>query len=100
MRIELPKLFEEPVFVDFDVDEKKRRIYFTWDFGMTEDFSLDMIFLGIYRIDDPTKKVIRLCEYDLNHAFEHLQEDPNYRAYHWALYGNLKDRKWIKNDSL
>jgi hypothetical protein len=95
MRIELPKLFEKPVFVDFYVDEQERMIYFAWDFGMRGKFSLDTLFLDIYKINDPIEAVIEICKFDLDHAFEHCQEDPNYTEYHWALYGNLKDRKWI-----
>ena len=37
-------------------------------------------------------KIRATLEFDLDHAFLHINQDPNYNTYHWALFGNLKDR--------
>ena len=38
------------------------------------------------------EKIVFDIIFDLMHAFFHVSDDPNYDDYHWALYGNLKDR--------
>lgn len=98
MKIQIPDFcelgeikFKEPVFVDFYY-EKERVAYFTWDFGMESELYLDSYFLSLKDYSTTEQKIIRQCHYDLAHAFFHHTDDPNYTYYHWALYGNLKDR--------
>ena len=43
-------------------------------------------------------KVIRMCQFDIAHAFGHFDEDPNYTHKHWALKSWLKDRVKIVED--
>ena len=56
------------------------------------DFKKDSAFLSINNIEKIEDKVKRMAQYDLSHAFFHYKDDPNYTHYHWALYGNYKDR--------
>lgn len=68
---------------------------FHFDFGMDHITPLEkehnFILMDSDNLSDE-EKIIFDVEFDLFHAFFHCEEDPNYSDYHWALYGNLKDR--------
>lgn len=86
-------VFKEPIYVNIDyVDRRKRVIYCSWDFGMTFQVHMDSLFLDVNKIKKIKRKVLRVAEFDLIHAFFYHNEDPNYEYYHWALYGNLRNR--------
>ena len=65
--------------------------YITLDFGMDVYISLVDNFLA--EESDTEEEILKkTLSFDLFHAFFHCIADPNYTIYHWALYGNLKDR--------
>lgn len=75
---------------------------FEFDFGMTHSIALEVEHNCILRdfigATDEEKIAFDVI-FDLFHAFFHPSVDPNYEDYHWALYGNLKDRVEIgEND--
>ena len=76
------------------------------DFGMEIHVPLDVKdnwlmngYGGLTKESDPIDVLMRTICFDLFHAFFHPTEDPNYDFYHWALYGNLKDRVTLKDGS-
>jgi len=74
---------------------------FTFDFGLEHITPLEKEHNFILmRSDDKTdeEKIAFDVIFDLFHAFFHCSVDPNYTDYHWALYGNLKDRVIIKDE--
>ena len=88
--------FKEPVVVGWFgrySDDVGSWVEYEYDFGMTCKFSFETsFFLGIKPEMSDEEVIRRLVEFDLAHAFDHPQEDPNYNYLHWALYGNLKNR--------
>lgn len=96
--IELGKItFDEPIYVDlYYVDRKNKTAHFTWDFGMDDQVNLDCFIFGKLcqhsAIKGIKNKVIRICEFELGHAFFHPDYDPNYSYKNWALRGWFKDR--------
>jgi hypothetical protein len=89
--------FIKPLLVEYfvDVEDGKKNATVTFDFGMEQTIPLDsdrnMILKDNEDKSDGEKVAIDIS-FDLFHAFFHCSEDPNYSHYHWALYGNLKDR--------
>ena len=71
------------------VDE--RLLFAVTDYGMDICFDRFDNFL-VEEGDTDEDIIIKVLTFDLFHAFCHPCEDPNYSHYHWALYGNLKDR--------
>lgn len=68
---------------------------FDYDFGMTHTVPLEKEHNFILMHSDEKtdeEKIAFDVIFDLFHAFFHPECDPNYTYYHWALYGNLKDR--------
>jgi hypothetical protein len=41
---------------------------------------------------DALKTILNTIKYDLQHAFNHIDMDPNYSHTHWALRAELRDR--------
>lgn len=80
--------FLDPVYVE--TWSHGPEVGYRWDFGM-QDF-LDRDWFMIKDLKTTKEKVIRMCQFDIAHAFGHCEEDPNYTHKHWALYGWLKDR--------
>lgn len=82
---------------------KSRSAYVIFDFGMSSIIQLDSrkncIFMGRDDLSD-NDKMFEDVKFDLFHAFFHYVDDPNYTHYHWALYGNLKDRVEIDEEFL
>ena len=93
--------FESPLvftchFIQEATEEDPHQIaFFTFDFGMDGQTNLNLkhncILMGKEDASNEEKMVIDVI-FDLFHAFFHYNGDPNYNYYHWALYGNLKDR--------
>ena len=78
-----------------DKDHGHKVAAFTFDFGMEHITSLTKehnFILRQYENKSDIEKIVIDVVFDLFHAFFHTQYDPNYTDYHWALYGNLKDR--------
>ena len=71
-------------------------IYVDYDFGMTVKETSNYItnpgFLGICENTTVKDIVLRTVKFDIEHAFCHPSEDPNYTELHWAILGWLKDR--------
>lgn len=90
--------FDKPLVVDYTIDIEKKIAYITYDFGMSDEFSLDPAknFCCRTSVDLPYS-VERTVEFDLFHAFMHTAEDPNYGHRHWALFAFLKDRVTCKD---
>lgn len=89
--------FKEPIVVEYyprEFSNGEYTIHFEYDFGMSDKFTFseNTVWLGIKpQLTD--EEIVRLVvEFDLAHAFDHPQDDPNYNHTHWSLYGNLKDR--------
>ena len=66
-------------------------VYLTLDFGMPTCVTTVDNFLA-ENGDSEEDIILKTLQFDLVHAFCHPVEDPNYTHYHWALYGNLKNR--------
>jgi len=80
--------FLEPVSVE--IWPHGSEVDYYWDFGMRDFLDEDWFMLKDYK--STKDKVIRMCQFDIAHAFGHIEEDPNYTHKHWALKGWLKDR--------
>ena len=78
-----------------------RTAYIEFDFGMEHSIPLliqdNFILRDMQDAIDEEKMAFSVI-FDLFHAFHHPNLDPNYTVYHWALYGNLKDRVIIGDD--
>lgn len=91
-------LFNPPLVVHGSIEKGGDVAYYWYDFGMEDNVSVkkDSNFLynygGTNKECDPVQTVLNTVKYDLSHAFNHYQGDPNYGHTHWALYGNLYDR--------
>ncbi len=93
--------FKNPLKIQFDLVPLERNgcdiVFFNYDFGMDGEVTLDRkhnFVLNTKGCDTMTneEKVVLIIIFDLFHAFFHPSQDPNYSYYHWALFGNLKDR--------
>jgi hypothetical protein len=76
-------LFKNPICIR-DIYCNKGKVYFTWDFGM--DSEVELTDININDFEELKAKLIEDCVFHLGHAFFHTQHDPNYTAYHWALF--------------
>lgn len=82
-------------------DNGHKTAFYRFDFGMEGQTPLDKEHNFILMHSDNLsneEKIAFDVEFDLFHAFFHTAEDPNYTYYHWALYGNLKDRVETEED--
>lgn len=77
-----------------------------YDFGMEVYISLEpkknFLIWGYRGLSEKSSHldILRLtAQFDLEHAFFHPEEDPNYSHLHWALKGWLKDRATILKSS-
>jgi hypothetical protein len=83
--------------IDETTTENPRKIaYIEFDFGMQTQINLlvqnNFILKNMSKDLTDEELMARDVIFDLFHAFHHTNVDPNYYHYHWALYGNLKDR--------
>lgn len=69
-------------------------IEYWYDFGMIDMVNVPEDARSLGLVEDSTdEEIIKAwVTFDLEHAFCHIKEDPNYSHTHWALYGNLKNR--------
>jgi hypothetical protein len=87
-----------PLEVHVSIEKGADIAHFWYDFGMSDEVCVtkDKNFLYNYGNTneecDPIQTVLNTIKFDLMHAFNHYNGDPNYGKTHWALYGNLKDR--------
>ena len=95
---------KEPIKVQWQIwkDPDKndmRYAHITFDFGMSYECSMEMEnnFLlkgydGINENASLEKRVQATVLFDVMHAMNHCNFDPNYTPFHWAIRGWLKDR--------
>lgn len=76
-------LFKDPIYI-FDIYNDQGKVYFRWGFGM--DSEVELADTDINDLEELKAKLIEDCVFHLGHAFFHPQADPNYSAYHWALF--------------
>ena len=73
-----------------------------FDFGLQTQIHLlpqnNFILSHMHKDATDEERMAYDVTFDLFHAFHHTNVDPNYTHYHWALYGNLKDRVEIGED--
>jgi len=106
--IVLDEIHEHPCSIKFDpplklecfgCDKDTDYVLVAYDFGMSVDFPVtlenNMLMLDNDTVEDIVRKT---AIFDLFHAFFHYNLDPNYTVYHWALYGNLKERAILTED--
>lgn len=90
--------FNPPLVVRGCIQKGGDFAYYHYDFGMEDKMPVtkDSNFLYNYNGDnaecDPVKTVFASVKYDLLHAFNHYDGDPNYGHRHWALRACLRDR--------
>ena len=69
-----------------------------YDFGMVVRESNERT--GFIKEDTSIEELVRrTVKYDVEHAFCHPYEDPNYGEIHWAIKGWLKERILISEDT-
>lgn len=91
-------IFNPPLLFDYWVYEDKKAVaYIEFDFGMTVKIAADQDSnFFIWGKNNSYEEIIKeTIKFDLFHAFTHVNFDPNYTAYHWALLGWLKERTKI-----
>jgi hypothetical protein len=72
--------------------------YVSYDFGMDDRVSVAKEKNCLYNYSndneaaDPILTALSTIKYDLEHAFNHIDIDPNYNHTHWALRAELWDR--------
>ena len=105
--------FNPPLVIDYTIHEKIDKEtgkenypedvplmgFARFDFGMevysplnVENNWLANGYEGLTSESEPEDILMKTIFFDLFHTFFHIPCDPNYGHYHWALYGNLKDR--------
>lgn len=86
-------VFKEGMELSLEVVWKNfASIFLETDFGMRIQISRIDNMLITNKRTSVNDIVLKTIIFDLFHAFYHPEIDPNYTHYHWALYGNLKDR--------
>jgi len=90
--------FNPALVVDGSIEKGEDAAYYSYDFGMDCRVSVvkEKNCLHNYTNDnaecDPVKTVLSSVKYDLLHAFNHYDGDPNYGHQHWALRACLNSR--------
>ncbi len=90
--------FNPPLVVRGCIDKDGDTAEFHYDFGMEDKVALNKERYFLYNYTgnneecDPVKTVFASVKYDLLHAFNHYDGDPNYAHRHWALRECLRDR--------
>jgi hypothetical protein len=88
----------DPISIDVFIDPENKIAHCSYDFGMTVKIPIEKEknyhynYTGDNPESDPFKTAFSSIKFDLMHAFNHYNGDPNYTEVHWALFGNLKDR--------
>jgi hypothetical protein len=98
-----PLSFECHYIDGITLEDPTKVAHITFDFGMGTEIHLlpqnnfILTHAEAEGLSDEEKMAFDVI-FDLFHAFHHTNVDPNYSHYHWALYGNLKDRIEIGDD--
>lgn len=91
-------LFNPPLVVDGSIEVDGDIAYYTYDFGMSDKVCVKRQENCLYNYDngnseaDAVKTILNTIKYDLQHAFNHIDMDPNFSHTHWALRAELEDR--------
>ena len=91
-------IFNPPLVVDGSLEVGGDIAHYDYDFGMRDEVCVKKgnNFLHNYGNtnpeSDPIKTVLNTVAYDLHHAFNHIDMDPNFTHTHWALRAELRDR--------
>ena len=91
-------LFNPPLIVDGYMEVDGEIAYYDYDFGMSDKVCVNRQDNFYYSSDNPDsesdaiKTILNTIKYDLQHAFNHIDMDPNYSHTHWALRAELRDR--------
>lgn len=95
---------KEPIKVRWQIwkdpaREDMRYAHITFDFGMSYECSVELernfLLRGFNGISDNAsfeEKVKATVLFDVMHALDHCDIDPNYTHFHWAIKGWLSDR--------
>ena len=95
---------KEPIKVQWQIwkDPDKndmRYAHITFDFGMSYECSMEVErnfllngFNGVSKDSSFEEKVRATVLFDVMHALDHCDMDPNYTPFHWAIKGWLWDR--------
>jgi len=91
--------FNPPLKVEIVVlKEGEDTAYVLYDFGMSDTVPIVKEKNCLYNYSgdnegaDPILTALSTIKYDLEHAFNHVDIDPNYNHTHWALRAELRDR--------
>jgi hypothetical protein len=82
----------EPLEVTATIEKNSDTAYYYYDFGMEDRVSVTKTPGGFLYDPDPVQTVLNAVKFDLQHAFNHIDMDPNFGHVHWALRAILKDR--------
>lgn len=91
-------IFNPPLIVDGCMEVDGEIAYYDYDFGMSDKVCVNRQDNFLYNYDNPNadanilKTILNTIKYDLHHAFNHIDMDPNFTHAHWALRAELRDR--------
>jgi hypothetical protein len=91
-------LFNPPLIVNGSIEVDGEIAYYDYDFGMSDKVCVNRQDNYLYNYDNANaesnilKTILNTIKYDLQHAFNHIDMDPNYSHTHWALRAELRDR--------
>ena len=91
-------LFNPPLIVNGSIEVDGEIAYYDYDFGMSDKVCVNRQDNYLYNYDNANaesnilKIILNTIKYDLHHAFNHIDMDPNFTHTHWALRAELRDR--------
>ena len=91
-------VFNPPLVVDGCMEVDGEIAYYTYDFGMSDKVCVNRQDNFLYNYDNANadanvlKTILNTIKYDLQHAFNHIDMDPNFTHTHWALRAELSNR--------
>ena len=91
-------IFNPPLVVDGSMEVDGEIAYYTYDFGMCDKVCVNRQDNCLYNYDNTNadanvlKTILNTIKYDLQHAFNHIDMDPNFTHTHWALRAELRER--------
>ena len=91
-------IFNPPLIVDGYMEVDGEIAYYDYDFGMSDKVCVNRQDNCLYNYDNANadanilKIILNTIKYDLHHAFNHIDMDPNFTHTHWALRAELRDR--------
>lgn len=90
--------FNPPLVVCGAIEKDNDIVHYYYDFGMEDEVTVKpgrnflYNYAGNNEEHDPIKTVFASIKYDLLHAFNHYDGDPNFAHRHWALRECLRDK--------